>query len=183
MANFNWADWAIIAIMAISGLISLRRGFIKEALSLSIWVVAFIVASAFSSNLAFQFEAYAATPESQRMVAFATLFLVTLLLGSLVNYLLSSLVKVAGLSNIDRGLGVIFGVARGGLVVTAIVLYAPLLVNIDQESWWHQSELIPFFLGMEERFYQLTSFLSELMMRFVDTGDPVINTSESVDVL
>jgi membrane protein required for colicin V production len=158
----NWADWVIVLVLVISSIISLKRGFVKEALSLAVWVVAFIVATAFSPYLIPHFEAYASTPSAQQMAAFSTLFVVTLLLGSAVSYLLASLVKVAGLSNADRVFGVFFGFARGVIFILAVVLYVPIVVPIDQDLWWMESFLIPHFLSMEESFHSLMSGFSSL---------------------
>ncbi len=163
----NWADWIIILVLVISSAISLKRGFVKEALSLSVWVAAFIIATWFSPSLAPHLESYAETPSAQQMAAFATLFIVSLLLGSALNYLLSSLVKVAGLSNADRAFGVAFGLARGALIILAVVLYVPLILPIDQDDWWQQSMLIPHFLSMEDSFYQLTTAISDLFVQFI----------------
>ncbi|ODS23978.1 colicin V production CvpA [Candidatus Endobugula sertula] len=163
----NWADWVIILVLVVSGLISLKRGFVKEALSLVVWIAAFVIATWFSPALAPHLEAYASTPSSQQMAAFATLFVVSLLLGSGINYLLASLVRVAGLSNADRGLGVIFGLARGCLMVIAMVLYVPMIVPLDQDDWWQESSLIPYFLGMEENFHQLTTTISDLFVQLI----------------
>lgn len=163
----NWADWIIVLVLVVSSGISLKRGFIKEALSLLVWGAAFVVATWFSPELAPHLESYAETPSAQQMAAFATLFIVSLVLGSVINYLLSSLVKVAGLSNADRALGVLFGAARGALIVLAVVLYVPLILPIDQDNWWQESTLIPHFLSMEEGFYQLTAAISDLFVQFI----------------
>ncbi|MFT5117566.1 MAG: membrane protein required for colicin V production [Kiritimatiellia bacterium] len=163
----NWADWLIILILLISSVISLKRGFIKEALSLFVWGAAFVVATWFSPSLAPHLQDYAATPSAQQMAAFATLFIVSLLLGSALSYLLASLVKVAGLSNTDRALGVVFGFSRGLLIILAVVLYVPMLLPIDQDYWWQESSLIPHFLGMEAGFHQVTTTLSGWFVQFI----------------
>ena len=163
----NLADWAIILVLLVSSLISLKRGFVKEALSLIVWVVAFVVANGFSPTLAPHLEAYAGTPSSQQMAAFAILFIVSLLLGSAINYLVSSLVKVTGVSNVDRALGIFFGFMRGGLMITAVVLYVPLVLPIDQDLWWQQSTLIPYFLNLEEPFHQFTAAVFDLFVQII----------------
>jgi membrane protein required for colicin V production len=165
--TMNWADWVIILILLISSVISLKRGFIKEALSLTVWVAAFIVATLFSPHLVPHFEAYTSTPSAQQMAAFSTLFIVSLLLGSALSYLFSSLVKVTGLSNADRVFGVIFGLGRGVLIILAIVLYVPIIVPIDQDNWWMESALIPHFLRMEEGFHEFMSSFSSLFSQVI----------------
>ena len=163
----NWADWIIIVVLLISGIISLKRGFLKELLSVLVWVSSFIIATCFSPVLAPHFESYTASPSAQQMSSFAALFVVALLLGSALSYLLSSLVKVAGLSNADRFFGVLFGLLRGGLIVLVAVLYVPMVLPIDQDVWWQQSTLIPHFLSMEERFHQAAVVISDWFSKFI----------------
>lgn len=173
----NWADWVIILVLVISSGISLKRGFVKEALSLAVWITAFLVAKWFSPNLAPHLASYAETPSAQQMAAFASLFIAALLLGSILSYLIASLVKVAGMTNADRFLGVAFGCFRGGLIILAFVLYVPLIMPIDQDPWWQQSTLIPYFLSMEEMFYQMTTTVSG----WFGTGEEVLsNGSEAL---
>lgn len=160
---FNWADWAIVIILGISSLISLKRGFVKEALSLAIWLIAFIVASWFSPVLAPMLAAYIEAPSLQQMVAFAGLFIATLLVGGAVNYLLSTLIKATGLSGTDRMLGVLFGLVRGLVIVMVAVLYVPKLIPVNEDLWWQQSTLIPHFLSFEESFKTLSASIYQLV--------------------
>lgn len=138
-------DWAIIAIIAVSALISLTRGFVKEALSLLTWVIAGLVAWLFGGALADLLTDYIATPSIRIITACAMLFVLTLILGGLINYLIGQLVLVTGLSGTDRFLGMVFGAARGALlVVVAVGLLS--LAPVETDNWWRNSELIPHFL-------------------------------------
>jgi membrane protein required for colicin V production len=159
----NWADWVIIAILGISSLISLKRGFVKEALSLAIWLIAFAVASWFGPRLSPLLTPYLDTPSLRQMAAFAGLFIATLVVGSAVNYLLSTLIKATGLSGTDRMLGVLFGLLRGLIIVMILVLYVPKLVPVNEDLWWQESSLIPNFLAFEDRFKGLVSTAYELL--------------------
>jgi len=145
---YNWADWTILAIVCLSSLISLKRGFIKEALSLVTWVSALIVARLFGASLSVVLEPYIATPSLRLFSAFAILFVITLIVGSLINSLIGMLVEATGLSGTDRILGMGFGVARGGLVVVVLVALAGMTPAV-QDQWWHDSQLIPHFVLME----------------------------------
>lgn len=92
-----WIDFAILAIIGLSALISLIRGFVKEALSLLTWFAAFFVASNFYGDLAIFF-----TSISDSLIrngaAILALFIATLILGSIVNYIIATLVDKTGLS-------------------------------------------------------------------------------------
>ncbi|RTE67599.1 CvpA family protein [Amphritea opalescens] len=144
----NWADWAIIGIITVSGLYSLRGGFMKEALSLATWVAAFVVARLFAPSLSTLLDHLLETPSLRIGAAFILLFIATLMVGAVINSLINMLVQATGLSSTDRILGIGFGVVRGGLIViviTALLVRSP----VTQDSWWAESQLIPHFLLME----------------------------------
>lgn len=138
-----WVDYVIIGIIALSALISLMRGFVREALSLVVWVAAFWIAWTFFRELALHLEMI--DPPSLRLgVSFGILFLTALVLGALVNFLVGQLVDKTGLSGTDRLIGVVFGAARGVLLVAVLVLLAGL-TPFPNDPWWQESRLIPFF--------------------------------------
>jgi len=142
---FTWVDWAIVAIVAISALISLSRGFVKEALSLLTWIIAGVVAWMFGGSLSVYLAGYIETPSARVIAGCAIMFIATLLVGAMVNYLIGELIRVTGLSGTDRFLGMAFGAARGGLlVVVAVGLLS--LGPVQQDSWWQESVLVPKFL-------------------------------------
>jgi len=145
----NWADWTIIGIIGISSLFSLRRGFMREALSLITWVAAFIVARLFSDALTTVLAPYIETPSLRLMAAFAILFIATLVVGAVINNLVAMLVDATGLSGTDRVLGVGFGIARGGLLVVALVALVGMTPAIE-DPWYQESQLIPHFKTLED---------------------------------
>ncbi|MHA6494472.1 CvpA family protein [Pseudomonas borbori] len=142
---FTWVDWAIIAIIAVSSLISLSRGFVKEALSLLTWIIAGVVAWMFGGALSHHLSGLIETPSARVIAACAILFIVTLLVGALINYLIGELIRVTGLSGTDRFLGMVFGAARGGLLVVVLVGLLSL-APVQEDPWWQQSTLLPHFL-------------------------------------
>jgi len=142
---FTWVDWAIVAIVAISALISLSRGFVKEALSLVTWIIAGAVAWMFGGSLSEYLAGYIQTPSARVIAGCAIMFIATLIVGAMINYLIGELVRVTGLSGTDRFLGMAFGAARGVLlVVVAVGLLS--LGPVQQDEWWKQSQLVPRFL-------------------------------------
>jgi membrane protein required for colicin V production len=143
--SFSWVDWAIIAVILVSGLISLRRGFIKEALSLVIWIVAGAIAWLFGGALAEHLGGYIETPSARTIAACAILFVAALLVGALINFVLGQLVHATGLTGTDRLLGMVFGVARGALLVVVLVGLLSL-APVQQDIWWRESSLVPHFL-------------------------------------
>ncbi len=164
----NWADWAIIAIIAISSLISIKRGFIKEALSLIVWVVAFFVALTFKTPFSLLLVDHIHTPSVRDLVAYGVLFAATLIVGALVNFLLGELVRMTGLSGTDRLFGMIFGCLRGFLIVMAALVFVPSILPVDQDPWWQESVLIPQLLEFEGRFKLLYGQISSFIMQFLN---------------
>lgn len=138
----NWLDYAILVIIALSAIISVIRGFVREVLSLIVWIGAFWIGIRFSPQAAVYLQDYIASPTLQMVTAFTILFVATLLLGALVNYLAGQLVGRTGLSGTDRIIGIVFGVARG-VVVVAVLMLAAGLTALPREPWWQQSTLIP----------------------------------------
>jgi len=142
---FTWVDWAILAIIAVSSLISLKRGFVKEALSLLTWIIAGAVAWMFGGGISQYLEGYIQTPSARVIAGCAILFVATLLVGAMINFLIGELIRVTGLSGTDRFLGMAFGAARGALlVVVAVGLLS--LGPVQQDPWWQEARLLPQFL-------------------------------------
>ena len=137
-------DYGIIAVIVLSALISLIRGFVREALSLAGWILAIWVALGFTRDLSMLLADYISAPSARLAIAFLVLFFVTLLLAGLVNFLAGQLVDKTGLSGTDRTLGVVFGSARGAVIVAILVLFAGFTA-VPQDAWWSRSALLPHF--------------------------------------
>ena len=143
--TFTWIDWLIAGIVIISALISLKRGFFKEILSLLTWLAAIFVAWFFGGALSERFTDYIETPSVRLLVACALLFIATLMVGALINRMIAELVQITGLSGTDRILGVVFGGLRGCLLVTILVGLLTM-VPLKQDQAWKQSVLLPHFM-------------------------------------
>lgn len=146
----NELDWLIVIIVAFSALMSLLRGFVKEAFSLLTWLVALFVGLALSPNLAQLLSNWLAHEVLRMIVAFLCLFLVTLIIGGVISSLVVSLVSKTGLGPLDRLLGTVFGALRGAVIIMAVLLVVQPFIVMDDFSWWRESHLIPHFLRMED---------------------------------
>lgn len=159
-----WIDYAILAVIGISALISLVRGFVKEAVSLIVWISAFFVASSFYVNLSTLL-----TNISDQLLrnaaSIAILFITTLVLGALVNYIIGQLVSRTGLSGTDRVLGIVFGALRGVLISAAVLFFMDAFTPASSSAWWQSSQLVPEFTLIVEWFFeylkQSSSFLAQ----------------------
>ncbi|MEE4295746.1 MAG: CvpA family protein [Wenzhouxiangella sp.] len=138
------ADIIILAICGISMLVSLFRGFVKEAFSLVVWFLAvyagLLAAEPFSERLT----PWVEVPSVRVIIAFVGVFVTVLVVGGLVNYLLGKLVASTGLSGTDRLVGALFGALRGAAIVLVAVIIARF-TPFPEDPWWQKSRLLPEF--------------------------------------
>lgn len=139
-------DFALLAIIAISALISFIRGFFREAMSLGTWVAAVVVTLTFTSQFSILLPMDSVESlQARAIISALCLFVGTLLLGNLINWVLVRIIARRAVGTIDRIIGVVFGVFRGAIVVTLLVLLANLVPELKQEGWWQRSALLPGF--------------------------------------
>ncbi|NIG98547.1 MAG: colicin V production protein [Serratia symbiotica] len=158
-----WIDYVIIALIGFSALVSLIRGFVREALSLLTWGCAFFVASHFYSYLAVYFTRFE-DALVRNGIAIVILLIATLIIGAMGNYVISSLVEKTGLSGTDRVLGICFGVLRGVLIVAAILFFLDTLTGLSQSTDWKQSQLIPQFSYIIRWFFDYLQSTSSFLL-------------------
>jgi len=143
----NWFDLTILAILVLSIVVSLFRGLIREVLSLLIWVGAFWLAWTFVDTGANWLQPYIELPSARHLLAFVALFLVALIVGGMINYLVGKMITKTGLGATDRFFGMFFGLARGIIAVTLLVLFLQA-TPFTQDPWWSESRLTPQFARM-----------------------------------
>jgi membrane protein required for colicin V production len=154
-------DYVILSIIAISALIGLARGFLREILSLAIWALAVILALGFADQMV-PLLPKRIDGESLRFVAaFAVIFVGTLLAGAVVQWLVGQMVASTGLSGTDRLIGLVFGALRGAVVcIVAAIALRPFMA---EQAWWQESRVMP----------ALSAFEVDVMQAFSSGGDLV----------
>ena len=135
-------DYVVLLILICSVIISLLRGLIKEMLSLLGWIVAFVAANAYSEALAKLLPDLIPGNAIRLMVAFIVLFIGVRLPMPLIVMALSGLIKASGMTIADRGLGGLFGLARGIVIVLAVVSLCGMTA-IPQQAFWKNALLSP----------------------------------------
>ena len=135
-------DYLVIFVLLCSIVISTVRGLVKEALSLLSWVVSFLVANAYGENLAAMLPNAVPGQMTRLIVAFIALFIGARLLMMLLTMAIDAIVKAAGLTVADRGLGGLFGLGRGLVIVLAAVLVCGMTA-LPQQAFWKGALLSP----------------------------------------
>lgn len=143
--TLNAADILILAVIALSMLFGLLRGFVAEVLSLACWVAAFWAAWAFGDKVATFYAPYLHERTAAIIAGYVTCFLGVLIVGALIGWVVHKLMRHGGLRGGDRFLGMLFGLARGLLLVTFVVLMLGFTALPREAGWWRRSTLLPGF--------------------------------------
>lgn len=154
-----WVDYLILFIVIVSMLISLLRGFVKEALSLVGWILAVVIGFTYMGQLALflQPKLNSLPPSVLNLLGFSILLVITLIVAGLINNLVSKLIEKTGLTGTDRAIGMLFGIARGLVLVGILVLLAGFTM-VPQDPWWSKSL---FLVHFEQLAVTLATFLPD----------------------
>lgn len=126
-------DYAVIGIMLISLLLGIWRGLIYEVLSLLGWPIAFFLSRTFAGKVESLLPVGQA--EIRTALAYVLVFIAALIVWGLIVWLITSLVKAAGMGVLDSILGSLFGVLRGILVILVLVWLAGLSSFPERDIW------------------------------------------------
>ncbi|GHU31499.1 bacteriocin production protein [Betaproteobacteria bacterium] len=133
-------DWAVLVILLASMALGAWRGVLSEILAVAAWVMAFFAAKWRGEEFARQLLTGIGDPVIRIIVAWVLIVVIVLLLMAMVRLAIRGLLKALGLSPSDRALGVLFGAARGGLIVLALVALGGML-SLPREKWWRGAYL------------------------------------------
>ncbi len=135
-------DYLVLFVLATSVIVSMLRGLVREMLSLLGWIVAFVVANAYGAELAAMLPAAIPGEVVRLIVAFVALFIGVRILMGLLSMAVSALVEAGGMTLADRGLGGLFGLGRGLVIVLAGVILCGM-TSIPQQDFWREALFSP----------------------------------------
>lgn len=138
----NELDYAVIALIAISVVIGIVRGAIREIINFAAWILAFVLAHAYSQSLSGYFADWMTEPAYRLVMAWASIFLFVLVAAAMIASLITELVRKLGLSGLNRTLGAAVGVVRGALVLLVLTLAAGM-TKFPQTALWKSAATTP----------------------------------------
>ena len=135
----------IIAIaLTASVILGFVRGFVKESISIATLVIAIWAALYFGPAVGEVSQSWLSSVELQTWFGRILVFAIILSVGGLLGWGISKLVRLSVLSGLDRFMGSLFGMLRGVLLV-ALVVIGGQFSGFDNDDWWQQSRLLPYF--------------------------------------
>ena len=137
-------DYALLIVVLISAVVGLFRGFVKEAMSLGVWVLAVWCSWRFGDVVSSQLlPDFVADPVLKLWGTRIIVLVAVLIIGGLTTWLISYLLDKTGLTGTDRLVGMLFGMARG-VVLAGLVVIGLQITGFDEDPWWTKSKLIPY---------------------------------------
>ncbi|MGI9212498.1 MAG: CvpA family protein, partial [Methylococcaceae bacterium] len=109
MSQLPWIDYCLLAVIVLSAVVGLLRGLVKEVLSLIAWAVSAWVGLHYAAPTSHVFDAMIEVPSLRMAAAFGLLFLCSLIVVSLLGWVISKVLESTGLSGMDQLAGLLFG--------------------------------------------------------------------------
>ncbi len=143
-------DFAVIAVVLISAILAMVRGFVREVLSIASWLVAAVAAYYLYEPLRGLIQPYIESEQLATIVSVAVIFIVVLVIATYVTVKVADVVIDSRVGSIDRIFGFAFGAVRGALLV--VVAYALFVWLVeDQPAWIAEAESQPLLVDLSER--------------------------------
>lgn len=172
--QLQWIDIAIISVIGLSILTGLFRGFVKELVALCVWVIAIWLAFNYCQSLDPWLKSYIKEDSARTAIGFVIILFAVLLVGGVINAILSFILKRAGLSGTDKTLGMVFGFTRGVFIV-ALIMLAVKMTSLPYQGYSKESMLYARFDPIVDLLYShMPEFIKQ--MKAVDKTDNIIDT-------
>lgn len=174
LLNIHTVDPYFAFVLFLSCAISFVRGFIREVLSLVFWIAAVWMAFTHGSELAILFTGLSKSKTIQIVLGSLSAFLATLFVGMIANYVLWLLIRKTGLSGTDRLLGLLFGMARGLLVVTVLLVLARV-TPMGKEAFFADAMMSTYLQPLSD---PMQIFLQKQLADFIPKLNPTADKDE-----
>jgi membrane protein required for colicin V production len=129
-------DIIVLAVMLLSGLLAMIRGFMREILSIAAWATAAVATLYGFPRLLPQAKAYFQNDTIAAIAVIAGVFIGTLVVATIITSKISDMVLDSRIGALDRTLGFLFGLGRGLLIVVVAFLFFAWLVPDKQQPDW-----------------------------------------------
>lgn len=176
--SLHWIDYLIVAVIALSVITGLFRGFIKELIALCVWILAIWLAFSYSPTLDPWLAPHIHDKTARTVVAFVAILLATIIIGGLFNALLSFILRRSGLSGTDRLLGMGFGFVRGVFIVALLMLVVKM-TTLPHENYTQQSKL---YTKFEPLVNWLNGFMPGIISQVKELDQNDIVTLDTNDI-
>ena len=140
---FKSADYWVVAILVLSAIIGLLRGFLREVLAVVSWLLALFIAWHFAYKLAPHLGGLLADEPVRLWAARGILLILVLAIGTVVGQIVDHFVQLSIFVGTDRLLGFALGLVRG-IILVGVLVMAGQLLRLDGEGWWRTALLAPY---------------------------------------
>lgn len=170
--SLHWIDFLILGIISLSIITGLFRGFIKEIVALFVWAVGLSTGFLYSGKLEVVFSSFLHDRTMRVIAAFLSILLVILIIGAILNRIISIILQRSGLSSTDRLLGMGFGLVRGLFSVTLLIVAINMTNIADTVHYSRQSKLYV-------KFSPLVNYMKKHIPNFITHSEEIaINKQE-----
>ena len=168
------ADVVIAVAILISVAVGIFRGFVKEAISIVTLLVALWAAMNFGAYAGRWSESWLESEGLQLWVGRTLIFVVILIVGGLVGWMFSRLVRLSALNGTDRSLGALFGFGRGALLLGVFIIGGQL-ASFDRDQWWQNSRLIPYGVKVADWIRVMAPKGVDLLQKDEESADSAVD--------
>jgi membrane protein required for colicin V production len=141
-------DWAIVAILAVSCLLGIWRGLMREVFSVAGWIAAVVLSLRYAVPLGATLPGDISWPVLRTSIAVTGIVVACLFCAALLGWMVQKFIAAARLSGTDRMLGAVFGLLRGVLIIFAAVYFGSRTALAQQPAWRNALLVQPFDAGV-----------------------------------
>ena len=161
----------LLAVMLISALLAMIRGFMREVLSIASWAAAALVTLYFYKRLMPVAEQYFTNQYVAMGLVVGCLFFGTLIVVAVITIKISDAILDSRIGALDRTLGFLFGLARGFvIVVVAYAFFDWLVLSKAQPKWMTEAKSLRMLQGSRDWLISVSPDLEALWQKYKKKG-------------